>query len=283
MIATNITVGEHVERQIGGLTFNMDTIWATVLAMIIIFLLCWSLRRRVTSGRPGKLQTVFEIALDAITKQVNSSIGPAGAKVIPLALALFLFIFTCNIFTALGIGSTYEVLPAPTGDINLPLALAIYVIVRVHKASIKSRGWGGYFRHYLMQPFPKYLLPINLFINLVEEIAKPITLALRLFGNLLSGALMLSLIAYLGAWTLGSVPIGNALVLLLNPIWKLFDLAIGGIQAFIFALLTILYFDVAMASDHGDDAEHLVRDPDSEAAAEQQHDSVARELVAAGS
>ena len=103
-----------------------------------------------------------------------------------------------------------------------------------------------------MQPFPIFLIPFNIFINLVEEIAKPITLALRLFGNLLSGTLMLSLIAYLGVWKIGAIPVGNVLVLILNPAWKLFDLGIGAIQAFIFALLTILYFDVAMSTDHGD-------------------------------
>ena len=87
----------------------------------------------------------------------------------------------------------------------------------------------------------------------MEEIAKPITLALRLFGNLLSGALMLSLIAYLGVWKLGSIPIGNILVLPVNVVWKVFDFFIGGIQAFIFALLTILYFDVAMQTGHDGD------------------------------
>ncbi len=100
-------------------------------------------------------------------------------------------------------------------------------------------------------------MPFNLFINLVEEIAKPITLALRLFGNLLSGTLMLSLIAYLGVWKLGAIPVGNVLVLIVNPVWKLFDLGIGAIQAFIFALLTILYFDVAMSTEH---AEHEAED-----------------------
>jgi F-type H+-transporting ATPase subunit a len=91
------------------------------------------------------------------------------------------------------------------------------------------------------------LAPFNGFINLVEEIAKPITLALRLFGNLFSGALMLTLIAALGAWKLSGIPIGNIITLILAVVWKLFDcFVIGPIQAFIFALLTILYFDTAM-------------------------------------
>ncbi len=85
---------------------------------------------------------------------------------------------------------------------------------------------------------------------LVEEIAKPLTLALRLFGNLLSSALMLSLLAFLVAWKLGAIPVGGILFLVFDPVWKLFDLVIGAIQAFIFALLTILYFDTAMSDVH---------------------------------
>ncbi|HUZ11102.1 MAG TPA: F0F1 ATP synthase subunit A [Acidimicrobiales bacterium] len=249
-LATQISVGEHVEKQVGGLTFNMDTIWATALAVVVVIALALVLRRQVTSGVPGRLQAAWEIGLEAVTRQVDGSIGPRGASVIPLATALFVFIFVCNIFTVFGLGARYEWLLAPNADINLPLAMALFVIGLVHVSSIRARGPVGYARHYLTQPFPMYLLPFNLFINLVEEIAKPITLALRLFGNLLSGTLMLSLIAYLGVWKIGSIPVGNVLVFPISIIWKLFDLAIGGIQAFIFALLTILYFDVAMSTDH---------------------------------
>jgi F-type H+-transporting ATPase subunit a len=263
----DISVGDHVEKTVGGLTFNIDVIWSTVVAVLLTCLLGMMLRRQMTSGVPGRLQAAWEMGLEAVQKQVDGSIGPAGAKVIPLAVSLFVFIFICNLFEVLGIGAKYEWLIAPTGDINLPLAMALYVIVRVHTASVRARGVGGYFRHYLMQPFPVFLFPINLFINMVEEIAKPITLALRLFGNLLSGALMLSLIAALGAWKISAIPLGNVLVIALETVWKLFSLAIGGIQAFIFALLTILYFDVAMSSDHGDDVDQLVRVEPAEQAA----------------
>ncbi len=249
--ATDITVGDHIVQ--GG--FDIDTVWATFVAAIVVCLLGWKLRREMTSGTPGRFQAAWEIGIGALTRQVDGSIGPAGASVIPLAATLFIFIFVCNLFEVVGLGARYEWLLAPNADINLPLAMALYVIVRVHMASVRARGAKGYFKHYCTQPFPLFLLPFNIFINLVEEIAKPITLALRLFGNLLSGTLMLSLIAALGVWTLGRIPIGNILVLILNPIWKLFDLGIGGIQAFIFALLTILYFDVAMQTDHDDDHE----------------------------
>ena len=203
----------------------------------------------MTSGVPGRLQAAWEMGLEAITGQVEGSIGPAGRAVIPLAMTLFVFIFVCNLFEVVGLGSKYEWLIAPASDINLPLAMALYVIVLVHIASVRARGVGGYVKHYLTQPFPVYLVPFNIFINLVEEIAKPITLALRLFGNLFSGGLMLSLIAALGAWKLGRRPrSATCWCCPFAVIWKLFDLAIGAIQAFIFALLTILYFDTAMST-----------------------------------
>ena len=152
-----------------------------------------------------------------------------------------------QLFDAVGIGRNTSGSSPPTADINLPLAMALYVIVLVHIASVAGPGRGRLLQALRDPAVPDVPVPVNIFINLVEEIAKPITLALRLFGNLLSGALMLSLIAALGVWKIGAIPIGNILVLAVNAIWKLFDLLIGAIQAFIFALLTILYFDVAMS------------------------------------
>ncbi|MGA2521820.1 MAG: F0F1 ATP synthase subunit A [Acidimicrobiales bacterium] len=245
-LAANINVGTHVQRD--GL--DLDTIWSTAAAIAIVVVMGLYLRSRATSGVPGKLQLAWEMGVEAIQTQVEGSIGPRGAAVVPLALALFVFILVANWFSVLGIGSEIEWLGTPTSDINVTLALALVVIIPVHIASVRVRGLKGYVKHYVSQPFPKFLFPVNIFINGVEEIAKPLTLALRLFGNLLSGGLMLALIAALGVWTISHVPIGDVLTIFLNPVWKVFDLAIGAIQAFIFALLTILYFDSAMSDAH---------------------------------
>ncbi|MGH9090749.1 MAG: F0F1 ATP synthase subunit A [Acidimicrobiales bacterium] len=256
-LLADISVGDHVQGKLFGMTVNVDTLWATAAAMLVVLALGFALRRQATNGVPGRLQLLFETGVQAVTKQVEGSIGPRGLAIVPLAMALFLFILVCNLFEIFGLGAKYELLIVPTSDVNLPAAMAIVVIALVHAASIRSRGLLGYVKHYLTQPFPLVLMPFNLFINLVEEIAKPITLALRLFGNLFSGALMISLIAALGAWKLGSVPIGNVATLVLAVVWKVFDVfLIGPIQAFIFALLTILYFDTAMSTDH---QEELVR------------------------
>jgi F-type H+-transporting ATPase subunit a len=256
LMAVNITVGTHVQRKLFGLTVNLDTAWATGAAVVVVVVLGLLVRRQATSGVPGKFQLAWEMGVSAVRRQVEGSIGPRGSAIVPLATALFVFIIIANFFEIFGVGSKYEALGPPTADVNLPAALALFVIVLVHIASIRSRGVAGYLRHYFAQPFQAkrlvfriVLTPFNGFINVVEEIAKPITLALRLFGNLFSGALMLTLIAALGAWKLGAVPIGDVLTFLFDVIWKLFDVfLIGPIQAFIFALLTILYFDTAMST-----------------------------------
>jgi len=153
-MATTISVGEHVKEKIFGLTLDLDTVWATGAAVVVVLLLALALRRQVTSGVPGRLQAAWEMGIGALTKQVEGSIGPKGASVIPLAATLFVFIFVCNIFTVLGLGAKYEWLAAPNADINLPLAMALLVIALVHIASIRARGPVGYVKHYLMQPFP---------------------------------------------------------------------------------------------------------------------------------
>lgn len=250
-LATDISVGDHIQRKLFGLTVDMDTVWATGIALVIVVLLGVMLRRSATAGVPGKLQLIWEAGIGAVTKQIEGTIGPRGLAIVPLAATLFIFILVANMLEIFGVGSTYEAIGVPTSNVNLPMAMALFVIILVHIASVRARGPIGYVKHYLTQPFPIFLMPFNLFINLVEEIAKPITLALRLFGNMFSGGLMLALIAALGAWKFGSVPIGDVTTLLFAIIWKLFDVfLIGPIQAFIFSLLTILYFDTAMADVH---------------------------------
>jgi F-type H+-transporting ATPase subunit a len=249
LLASDITVGEHPHAKLGPLTVNVDIVWATIVAGIVVLAMGMFLKAKATSGVPGKFQLAWEMGITAIKRQVDESIGPEGAKVVPLALTLFVFIFTCNLFEVLGIGSRFEWLPAPTSDINLPLAMALYVFVLTNAAAIRNRGFRGYCAHYVKQPFSPWLAPVNLFMNGVEEIIKPLTLTLRLFGNLLAGGLMLSLLAALVIWRLGPLPLGGLISVPFTIVWKLFDMAIGAIQAFIFSLLTIVYFDAAMATE----------------------------------
>ncbi len=252
-LLADVSVGDHVTRKVFGLSIDADLLWSTIAAGIITIALGLIVRHQATSnssGVPGKFQLAWEMVVTSTQRQVETSIGPRGARIVPLAVTLFVFILIANLFTVVGLGATYDFLLPPAADINLPLAMAIFVIVLVHVSSIRARGIVGYVKHYVTQPFPIFLFPANIFINFVEELSKPVTLALRLFGNLLSGGLMLALLAFLVQWKLGAIPVGGILFIVFDPVWKLFDLAIGIIQAFIFALLTILYFDTAMSDVH---------------------------------
>ncbi|HUO47343.1 MAG TPA: F0F1 ATP synthase subunit A [Acidimicrobiales bacterium] len=234
----NIQINNHLVRNVGGLSVQVDVFYSTVVAAVIVITLGLLTARKATSGVPGKLQLFFETVVDQVSQLVESTVGPAGTKIVPLALAIFLFILTANWLAVIptNLSGKRELLPPPTASVNLTFAMAIVVVVIIHRDAIKTKGWRAYGRHYL-EPFAVFLP-----INIIEEITKPITLALRLFGNLFAGTLMLLLIAAL--LPIEAVPV-------VDVVWKLFDMFIGFIQAFIFALLTIVYYGMAVSTEGG--------------------------------
>lgn len=232
----NITIGDHhgVVR-VAGITIYMDVVWTTLIAAAIVLGLGLLMVRKVTSGVPGKLQLFWETLVEQVSDLATSAIGPDGLPFVGLGVTIFFFILICNWLAFIPSGEP-GFLAAPTGDVNLPLALALIVIFLVHYNSVKKLGSRGYFRHY--KGAYRALTPINV----IEEITKPITLTFRLFGNIFSGALMITVIVTLippyASW------IGLA-------VWKPFDeLFIGAIQAYIFGLLTIIYLGMGMAESH---------------------------------
>jgi F-type H+-transporting ATPase subunit a len=231
----NITIGDHHGVvHVAGLTIYLDVVWTTLIAAGIVLGLGLLMRRKVTSGVPGKLQLFWEVVVEQVSDLAASAIGPEGAQFVGLGVTVGLFILVCNWLAFVPSGDPGFLAP-PTGDVNLPLALALIVFVLQHYNSVKARGVGGYFKHYA-QPYAA-LTPINI----IEEITKPITLTFRLFGNIFSGVLMIAVIVTL-------IPPYASWIGLL--IWKPFDeLFIGAIQAFIFALLTIMYMGMGMAKD----------------------------------
>jgi len=242
---TEITIGEHVVRSVGGISFNLDTIWTTLTAGVLVLLLGFLARRALTRDPedhvPTKLQLFWEAIVKQVNEQVEDNLGRVHPYVAPLAISLFFFILFANWLELLPTELNHDthLTPAPTADTNLTYAMAILVMVSVWVYGIRQKGVKGYFRHFI-EPFP-VLLPLNI----LEELIKPLTLALRLFGNIFAGGIMLALIGLLPFYALWAP----------NLLWKLFDMAIGGIQAFIFALLTVLYFAMAGAG-HGDDHAH---------------------------
>jgi len=232
---STISVGDHAATtQVLGMTINLDIVWATLVAAAIVLGLGFWARAQATSGVPGKLQLFWEILVEQVRELTDSAIGPNGRRFVPLAVSIFIFLLVCNWLEIIPSGHNPEWFPAPTADVNLPLAMALTVIFLVHYNSVKARGAKGYFKHYLT-PNPLFLP-----INIIEEITKPITLTFRLFGNLFASVLMVSVITALLPIYL--VPIGEL-------IWKPFALFVGAIQAFIFALLTIIYLSIGLETE----------------------------------
>ncbi len=245
LAAGNLEVGHHEQANWFGLTVNTDTILATAIAGAIVIALAFFLRWKVTSsGVPNGVQLFFEAITVQMRNQIETTIGLRIAPfVLPLAVTLFVFILAANWLSVLPVqiekdGKPHELLAPPASDINFVLALALFVFICYHAAGIWRRGILGHPAK-LLKGHVAFLAPINL----VEEIAKPISLSLRLFGNIFAGGILVALISLFPWW----------IMWLPNAIWKTFDLFVGAIQAFIFALLTILYFSQSMELDEHHD------------------------------
>jgi F-type H+-transporting ATPase subunit a len=238
---SQIEVGEHTTATWLGMTVNTDTVLSTAIAAVIVIALAFFLRAKVTSTDvPSGVQLFWEAITIQMRNQIESAIGMRIAPfVLPLAVTIFVFILMSNWLSVLPLqytehGHTTELLTPAAGDINYVLALALFVFVSYHGAGIWRRGIIGY-PIKVLKGHVAFLAPINL----VEELAKPISLSLRLFGNIFAGGILVTLIALFPPWILWAP----------NAIWKSFDLFVGAIQAFIFSILTVLYFSQAMELD----------------------------------
>jgi F-type H+-transporting ATPase subunit a len=237
--AVNIPVGDHITRD--GL--NLDTIWTTVAASIIVLGTGFYIAHKAESGVPSRLQMFWEGVVGVVSDQVENNLGPKFRHVVPLGVGIFMLVLFADWIEVLpGIFHNTDYAPSPTGDVNLTYAMGITVFVLITIASMRTKGVGGYFKNYFRKPVAMFP------IHIVEEITKPLTLALRLFGNLFSGCIMIALLVsfpfFIPHFSVANV-ILTIMGLVFEPVWKLFDMFIGVIQAFIFALLTILYYQFA--------------------------------------
>lgn len=236
-LLASLDVGQHVTARIAGLTVNLDTIIATLVAAAVVLAVGFYLRLVVTNGVPGRLQTTLELAWGTVDDYVERMVGSYTPWMVPLAVTLFFFILISNWLELIPTGGR---LVSPTADTNLTFGLAFLVIILVHVTSVRRMGWRGYLRTNYAHPpglaKPMYVLMVP--INLIAQISYPISLSLRLFGNMFAAALMLEIIGLLPLY------LGWAL----NGVWKIFEgVFVDVIQAFIFALLTIIYTSMATA------------------------------------
>ena len=214
----HLHTGTHVVVQLLGMQVNLDTLWTTWLSAIIVFVLVFAASR----GRklvPTGIQNFTEWIVEALLAQFEKNVGPKYRQVVTALLTLFLFIFVAN---QIGLLPTAHLSASPTNDINTTLGLALGVTVFIHALYIINKGVGNWIKHFF-EPFVPFV-----FINLVEEVSRPITLAMRLFGNILAGEILLEVLYNLAPWL---VPI----------VWIAFSLFVGLIQAYIFTTLSSVY------------------------------------------
>lgn len=214
----HLHTGTHAVQQLLGMQVNMDTIFTTWLTALIVFLVVFAASR----GKklvPTGVQNCVEILVEGLLTQFEKNVGPKYRQVVPALLTLFLFILTAN---QLGLLPTEHLTASPTSDINTTLGLALAVTLLIHVLFIANQGVGKWIKHFF-EPFPVFV-----FINLVEEISRPVTLAMRLFGNILAGEILLELLYALCPWL---IPI----------IWIAFSVFVGCVQAYIFTTLSSVY------------------------------------------
>jgi len=229
-------------------TFNYDSLISSFLAIIVTIAVAFWLRSKIRDGQPTRVQAIFEFGYDQLRSLIRTNVSEDALFIIPLALTLFLYILIANWIEFLPLGFV-PILHGANADLNQTLAMAIVVFVVVEWYSLRVLGWQGFLRRFT-KPFelPWVARVVFIPLNLIEELTKPVTLSMRLFGNIFAGAAIIALIVGFTSLSLPLVgTVGGAVIAtLLLGVWKAFDvLFIGFIQAFIFMLLTVVYFAAA--------------------------------------
>jgi F-type H+-transporting ATPase subunit a len=235
---TPLTVGE------GFWTLHLDTLFFSALLGGLFIWFFKVAAEKATVGVPGLMQNFAEMLVEFVDQQVKDSFHGQSKLIAPLALTVFCWVFLMNFMDLFpvdlmpGVGSVMGVeylRVVPSTDLNATFAMSISIFILIIFYSIKIKGGWGFAKELMFQPFGPWLLPFNLLLKLVEEIAKPISLALRLFGNLYAGELIFILIALL-PWYVQPF---------LSFPWAVFHILIITLQAFIFMVLTIVYLSMA--------------------------------------
>ncbi|PKO35373.1 MAG: F0F1 ATP synthase subunit A [Betaproteobacteria bacterium HGW-Betaproteobacteria-7] len=227
-------------------TFHLDTLLVSGILGLLVFGLMAKVASKATSGVPGNLQSFIEMVVGMVDQQVKDTFHGKSALVTPLAITIFVWVFVMNAMdlipvdflpvTAAAVGVDYLKV-VPTTDPNLTFAMALSVFFITLFMGLKVKGFGHFMHEVFAVPFGLKLAPVNLLFRIVEEIARPISLSLRLFGNMYAGEMVFILIALLGIWQLP----------LALP-WALFHILIITLQAFVFMMLTIVYMSMAAES-----------------------------------
>jgi F-type H+-transporting ATPase subunit a len=236
-------------KEMGFWAINIDTLGVSLFLGLIFLFFFHRVATKAEQGVPNGAQNFIEWVIEFIDNSVRGSFTGRSALVAPLALTVFIWIFLMNLMDLLpvdyvpyvagqmGLGH-FKVVPSTDPNATIGMALGVFFLVIFY--SIKIKGLGGFIGELTLQPFGKFGLPFNIFLEVVNLIAKPVSLSLRLFGNMYAGEMIFILIALLPfylQWTL-SLP------------WAIFHILIITLQAFIFMTLTIVYLDMAHQEHH---------------------------------
>ncbi len=231
-------------QEMGFWALHVDSLgWSFFLGVLFLGVF-YSVARKVTTGKPRQLQNLIEIVVEFVDTSVKESFHAKSDLIAPLALTIFVWIFLMNFMDIIPVdflpflfhsaGVEYmKVVPVTDPNITLGMSISVFFLILYY--SIKIKGLKGFIGELTLQPFGKWMIPFNFLLESVALLARPISLALRLFGNFYAAELIFILIALLPfyiQWTL-SVP------------WAIFHILVITLQAFIFMMLTIVYLSMA--------------------------------------
>jgi F-type H+-transporting ATPase subunit a len=244
--------------------FHLDSVAFTVGLALVFVALFAAAARRATSGVPGKLQAAVEILVEMVDGTVKETFHGTSKLIAPLAITIFVLVFLMNLMDLLPV----DLLPwagqkfgiehlrvVATADINTTLGMSITVFLLIWYIGLKEKGPVLYFSEFVSAPFhahgivPRILLAFpNLLLRVIEELVRPLSLSLRLFGNMYAGELIFVLIAGLTLEASAahfSTYAWGIVQLIADVVWTLFHILIITLQAFIFGMLTIVYLSMA--------------------------------------
>jgi F-type H+-transporting ATPase subunit a len=235
-------VPEHYAVNVGGHIIHADTILATWIAMAVVIILVMMVTSALKPS-PNKKQTVAEALIEFIEGLVKGQLGEKNKEILvylPLIGTIFVFVLFCNWlgllpWRLLHLGGSPIEIASPTNDLNTTAGLALVSVISYFYYGIKKKGL-GYFKHYFTPYW--FFFPFNL----LEDFSRPLSLSFRLFGNIIGGEILIAILLFLVPWF---VPL---------PIFA-FEIFVGFIQAFVFAILTASYIGAAVAEHHHDEPE----------------------------
>ena len=236
-------------KEMGFMAVHVDTLGVSfILGALFLFFFARA-SKKASIDAPSGFQNFVESIVDFIDENVRGSFSGKNPMVAPLALTTFIWIVLMNtmdlvpvdwlpsLFAAMGVEYLKVV---PTTDPNATFGMSIGIFILILYYSVKEKGLGGFLGELTLHPFGKWMLPANLFLEGVNLLAKPVSLALRLFGNMYAGEMIFILIALLPFWIQWSLSLP----------WAIFHILIVLLQAFIFMTLVIVYMDMAHQKEH---------------------------------